>query len=68
MEINWIGIIAATVSAFVLGGIWYGPIMGKSWMVAVGKTEEELKEAGIAYTVGKFPFTASGKASAARCR
>ena len=28
---------------------------------AVGKTEEELKQAGIAYTVGKFPFTANGR-------
>ncbi|HEY8383396.1 MAG TPA: dihydrolipoyl dehydrogenase [Microvirga sp.] len=28
----------------------------------VGKTEEELKEQGIAYNVGKFPFTANGRA------
>jgi len=28
---------------------------------AVGKTEEELKQAGIAYIVGKFPFTANGR-------
>ena len=28
----------------------------------VGKTEEELKAAGIAYKVGKFPFTANGRA------
>jgi dihydrolipoamide dehydrogenase len=27
----------------------------------VGKTEEELKAAGVAYTVGKFPFTANGR-------
>jgi len=28
---------------------------------SVGKTEEELKEAGSAYTSGKFPFTANGR-------
>jgi dihydrolipoamide dehydrogenase len=28
----------------------------------VGKSEEELKEAGIAYKAGKFPFTANGRA------
>jgi dihydrolipoamide dehydrogenase len=28
---------------------------------AVGKTEEELKQAGVAYTVGKFPYTANGR-------
>lgn len=31
---------------------------------AVGKTEEELKEAGVAYKVGKFPFKALGRARA----
>jgi len=30
----------------------------------VGKTEEELKKAGVAYKVGKFPFTANGRARA----
>ena len=30
----------------------------------VGKLEEELKEEGIAYKVGKFPFKASGRARA----
>ena len=28
----------------------------------VGKTEEELKAAGVAYKVGKFPFTANSRA------
>ena len=32
----------------------------------VGKTEEQLKEAGVAYKVGKFPFTANGRARAMR--
>jgi dihydrolipoamide dehydrogenase len=27
----------------------------------VGKTEDDLKQAGLAYTVGKFPFTANGR-------
>lgn len=33
-------------------------------IASVGLTEEKLKEQGIAYNVGKFPFTASGKAVA----
>jgi len=28
---------------------------------SVGKTEEELKQSGVNYTVGKFPFTANGR-------
>ena len=33
-------------------------------VAAVGKTEEELKQAGVAYKVGKFPFMANGRAKA----
>ena len=33
-------------------------------IASVGKTEEELKEQGTAYNVGKFPFTANGRAKA----
>jgi dihydrolipoamide dehydrogenase len=35
-------------------------------VASVGRTEEELKEAGIAYKVGKFPFTANGRAKVNR--
>jgi dihydrolipoamide dehydrogenase len=31
-------------------------------VASVGKTEEELKSAGIAYKIGKFPFTANARA------
>lgn len=33
-------------------------------VASIGKTEKQLKEAGVGYTVGKFPFQASGKAVA----
>ncbi|HEY3918412.1 MAG TPA: dihydrolipoyl dehydrogenase [Stellaceae bacterium] len=33
-------------------------------VASVGKTEEELKAAGVAYHVGKFPFSANGRARA----
>src|SRR5882757_1961058 len=33
-------------------------------IASVGKTEEELKKAGIDYKIGKFPFTANGRARA----
>ena len=31
-------------------------------VASVGKTEEELKAAGVAYKIGKFPFTANARA------
>jgi dihydrolipoamide dehydrogenase len=33
-------------------------------LASVGKTEEELKSAGVAYNVGRFPFAANGRARA----
>jgi len=35
-------------------------------VASVGKTEEQLKEAGIEYNSGKFPFTANGRAKVNR--
>jgi dihydrolipoamide dehydrogenase len=35
-------------------------------VATVGKTEEELKAAGVAYKVGKFPFAANSRAKANR--
>ncbi|MGH1419508.1 MAG: dihydrolipoyl dehydrogenase [Hyphomicrobiaceae bacterium] len=35
-------------------------------VASVGKSEEELKEVGISYNVGKFPFLANGRAKVNR--
>jgi dihydrolipoamide dehydrogenase len=47
----------------------YGNIPGCTYVspeiASVGMTERAVKEKGIEYKVGKFPFTASGKATAA---
>jgi dihydrolipoamide dehydrogenase len=37
-------------------------------VASVGKTEEELKTAGIAYAIGKFPFSANGRAKVMRAK
>jgi dihydrolipoamide dehydrogenase len=39
-----------------------GVIYTKPEVATVGKTEEELKAAGVAYKVGKFPFLANSRA------
>ncbi len=64
------GIAAAEIIAGKAGHVNYGVIPGVIYtypeVASVGQTEEELKEAGIAYTVGKFPFTANGRAKVNR--
>jgi hypothetical protein len=43
-EVNWLAVLAAAISAFVLGGLWYSPAMfGKSWQRGAGLTDEQLK-------------------------
>ncbi|MEL7198578.1 MAG: DUF1761 domain-containing protein [Pseudomonadota bacterium] len=43
MEISWLAVGVAAVSAFVLGGLWYGLIFAKPWQVASGLSDEDLK-------------------------
>ena len=52
MEVNWIGVIAAAISAFVLGGVWYGPLFGRKWMELVGLSEDQAKSASMAKIFG----------------
>ena len=35
-DIHWLAVIAAAVSAFLLGGLWYGPLFLKPWAKAAG--------------------------------
>jgi len=62
------GVVAVEMMAGQSGHINYDAIPGVvyTWpeIASVGKTEEELKKAGIAYKVGKFPFSANGRARA----
>lgn len=59
------GVACAEILAGQAGHVNYDVIPGVVYTTpevsAVGKTEEELKQEGIAYTVGKFPFTANGR-------
>jgi len=50
--INWLAIIAATLSGFVVGFLWYGPVLGKAWMRESGMTEEKIAEGNMARTFG----------------
>jgi dihydrolipoamide dehydrogenase len=62
------GVALAEMLVGQAGHVNYGVIPGViyTWpeVASVGKTEEELKAEGIAYKVGKFPFTANGRARA----
>ena len=62
------GVAVAEILAGQAGHVNYDVIPNVVYtfpeIASVGKTEEELKVAGTAYSVGKFPFTANGRAKA----
>ncbi|MCB9975026.1 MAG: FAD-dependent oxidoreductase, partial [Rhodospirillales bacterium] len=62
------GVILAEILAGQSGHIDYNLIPGVvyTWpeVANVGQTEEQLKEAGVEYKAGKFPFMANGRARA----
>ena len=42
-DVSWLAVLLGALAGFAVGGIWYGPIMGKRWMGAVGLSEEQIK-------------------------
>lgn len=64
------GVAVAEIIAGKAGHVNYDAIPSIIYtapeVATIGKTEEELKTAGIAYKIGKFPFTANGRARAIR--
>src|SRR5690606_7349788 len=62
------GVAVAEIIAGQAGHVNYNVIPSVVYtspeVASIGKTEEELKKAGVEYAVGKFPFTANGRARA----
>ncbi len=43
-QVNWLAVIAAALSMFVIGGLWYSPMLfAKPWQKAAGLSDEALK-------------------------
>lgn len=44
--LNYFAIVVAAVVSFMFGWLWYGVLLSKQWLDAVGKSEKELKGDG----------------------
>ena len=53
--LNIWAILVATLSTFVIGWLWYGPLFGKAWMSATGLSEEQLQQGNMGKIFG-FAF------------
>ncbi len=42
-EINYFAVVAGALAAFVIGGLWYSPVLfGKAWQRETGLSDEQL--------------------------
>lgn len=55
LSINIWAVLVATISTFVIGGIWYGSLFGQAWMSAVGMTEKDIEDRNMTKIFG-FAF------------
>ena len=58
-QVNLLAVLLATLAAFVIGGVWYGPMFGKPWMAAHGFTAGQLQQGfnpaktyGVTFLIG----------------
>jgi PhnB protein len=55
-SVNWLAVLAAAVSTFILGGLWYSPaLFGRSWMAECGFTDADLQK-GSTLKIFGFSF------------
>lgn len=50
--INWLAVLAAAASSFLLGGIWYSVLFAKPWQKAAGLSDEQVKSGNPAIIFG----------------
>jgi hypothetical protein len=58
-DLNWLAVIAAAVSAFLLGGVWYGPLFKHAWCREAGvdpnaKPGHPARVFGVAFVAALF--------------
>lgn len=52
-ELNWVAVVVAALASFLLGGLWYSPVLfGKAWQREAGLTDEQLKQGSMAKIFG----------------
>lgn len=51
-EINWLAVLAAALSSFLLGGVWYSALFAKAWQKAAGLSDKQIKNGNMALIFG----------------
>ena|ERR1700682_3307889 len=52
-HLNWVAVLVSGIVIFMLGGLWYSPVLfARQWVALMGKSEEEMK----ASASGALPY------------
>lgn len=47
-SVNWLGALVASVVVFLIGAVWYSPLMfAKPWQRALGLTEDDMRSGNV---------------------
>jgi hypothetical protein len=53
LQINYLAVVAAALACFLIGGLWYSPVLfGKAWMRANGFTDDDMKRGSMPVIFG----------------
>ena len=63
-QVNYLAVVLAALSAFVLGGLWYSLLFAKPWAALTGQSDETLKSALLPFFSTKEQGTGLGLALA----
>src|SRR5215470_14476651 len=54
-HVNWLGALVAALSAFLVGGVWYSPLLfARPWLAATKVAEAELGRGHVRVFGGAF--------------
>ncbi len=51
-HVNWLAVVAAALSSFVLGGVWYSALFAKAWQAAAGLSDAQIANGDKALIFG----------------
>jgi hypothetical protein len=54
VSLNWLAVLLASLSSFVIGGLWYSLLFAKPWQKAAGVSDEQAKTGVVRVFVGSF--------------
>lgn len=53
-KLNYLAILIAATSSFIIGGLWYSVLFAKRWQKLSGVTNDQLKRGMIKIFIGSF--------------